>query len=74
MVTLTINSQSQLYLVSKIPGSVLNRIKARLTFPNPAHQEAEKRGPGLHGSTGGDSAGNRRTVTHRGPAAHPGPG
>jgi hypothetical protein len=33
MVTLTINSQSQLYRVSKIPGSVLNRIKARLTVP-----------------------------------------
>ena len=44
MVTLTINNQAQLYLVSKIPGAVLNRIKARLTFPNPAHQEAEKRG------------------------------
>jgi superfamily II DNA or RNA helicase len=44
MVTLIINNQAQLYLISKIPGSVLNRIKARLTFPNPAHQEAEKRG------------------------------
>lgn len=44
MVTLTIDSQAHLYPASDLPGSVLNRIKDRLTFPNPAHQEAAKRG------------------------------
>jgi hypothetical protein len=44
MVTLKVGSQARLYPASKIPGSVLNRIKARLTFPSPAYREAEKRG------------------------------
>jgi SNF2 family DNA or RNA helicase len=44
MITLKVDNQAHLYPASGLPGSVLNQIEARLTFPNPAHQEAEKRG------------------------------
>ena len=39
-----IDSHANLYPLSRLPGGVVDRIKARLTFPNPAYQEAEKRG------------------------------
>ena len=39
-----IDTHANLYPLSHLPGAVVDRIKARLTFPNPAHQEAEKRG------------------------------
>ncbi len=44
MVTLKVDNQAHLYPASELPGSVLNQIKDRLTFPNPAYREAEKRG------------------------------
>ena len=44
MVTIKVDNQASLYPASELPGSVLNWIKARLSFRNPAYQEAEKRG------------------------------
>jgi len=44
MITLRIDYQAHLGPVSEIPGQVATQIKDRRTFPNPAHQEAEKRG------------------------------
>jgi superfamily II DNA or RNA helicase len=44
MVTVTINNWTHLYPLRAIPASVLTRIRERLTFPNPAHQEAERLG------------------------------
>ena len=44
MVTVTINNWTHLYPLRAIPASVLTRIMERLTFPNPAHQEAERLG------------------------------
>jgi hypothetical protein len=44
MLTLTINSRTHLGSVGQIPGAVLKKIRARLTFPNPAFHEAKKRG------------------------------
>jgi superfamily II DNA or RNA helicase len=44
MITFQVDNQAHLYPASDLPGSVLNRIKARLTFPNPAYLEAQKRG------------------------------
>ena len=39
-----IDNQTHLAPLTEIPSAVLNRIRARLTFPNPAYLEAEKRG------------------------------
>jgi hypothetical protein len=39
-----IDSHTNLSPLSRLPGRVADRIKARLPFPNPAHQEAEKSG------------------------------
>lgn len=39
-----IDTHANLYPLSRLPGAVADRVKDRLTFPNPAHQEAEKRG------------------------------
>jgi hypothetical protein len=44
MVTLTINNQAHLYQLNRLPGAVLAQTKGRLTFPNPAYLEAQKRG------------------------------
>lgn len=44
MITVRINSQTHLSPLSEIPGQVAAQIRDRLTFPNPAHLEAEKRG------------------------------
>ena len=44
MVTIRIDSRAHLGLLSKFPAQVGRQIKARLTFANPAFQEAEKRG------------------------------
>jgi superfamily II DNA or RNA helicase len=44
MITLRIDNQTHLYPLSNLPGSVLASIRGRLTFPNPAFLEAEKRG------------------------------
>ena len=44
MITLRIDYQAHLGPVSEIPGQVATQIKDRLTFANPAYQEAEKRG------------------------------
>lgn len=44
MVTLKVDNQAHLFPENELPGSVLGRIKSRLTFPNPAFLEAEKRG------------------------------
>ena len=44
MVALKVDSWAHLGPLSRLPGGVVNQIKARLTFPNPAHQEAERRG------------------------------
>jgi len=44
MVTLTINNQAHLYQLNRLPGAVLAQTKGRLTFPNPAYLETEKRG------------------------------
>ena len=49
MITLRINSQAHLSPRSEIPGQVAVQIRDRLTFPNPGHQEAEKRGKGRYG-------------------------
>lgn len=40
---LSLKIDSRAHLTGHLPGAVADRIKARLTFPNPAHQEAEKR-------------------------------
>jgi hypothetical protein len=42
MLNLKLDSQAR--LTGHLPGAVADRIKARLTFANPAYQEAEKRG------------------------------
>ncbi len=39
-----IGTHANLYPLSRLPGGVADRVKARLSFPNPAHQEAERRG------------------------------
>jgi hypothetical protein len=39
-----IGTNTNLYPLSQLSGGVVDQIKARLSFPNPAHQEAEKRG------------------------------
>lgn len=44
MVTIKIDSRAHLGLLSEFPAQVGRQIKDRLTFPNPAFQEAEKRG------------------------------
>lgn len=44
MVTLSIDYQTRLHPLASFPTGVLARIKAPLTFPNPACQEAERRG------------------------------
>jgi superfamily II DNA or RNA helicase len=44
MITIRIDYQTDLGPLSEIPGQVATQIKDRLTFPNPAHQEAERRG------------------------------
>lgn len=44
MVTLSIDRQASLHPLAHLPAGVLARIRERLTFPNPAHAEAEKRG------------------------------
>ncbi len=44
MVTLKVDSWTHLGPVSEIPGPVATQIRSRLTFANPVHQEAERRG------------------------------
>ena len=44
MLTVRIDYQAHLGPLSEIPGQVATQIRDRLTFANPAHQEAEKRG------------------------------
>jgi hypothetical protein len=44
MITLRINSQAHLGPLSELPGQAATPIRDRLSFPNPAHQAAEKRG------------------------------
>jgi superfamily II DNA or RNA helicase len=44
MLLLTVTNIVTLDPVSLLPASVLVRIKSRLTFPNPAHIEAQRRG------------------------------
>jgi superfamily II DNA or RNA helicase len=44
MITFRIDNQAHLYPAKKLPGAVLKQIMDRLTFPNPAFIEAEKRG------------------------------
>ena len=44
MVTLEVDNQAQLHQASKLPGSGLKQIKARLTFDNPGYLENERRG------------------------------
>jgi hypothetical protein len=44
MLLLTVTNIVGLGPVSRLPASVLVRIKSRLTFPNPAHLEAQRRG------------------------------
>lgn len=44
MIILRIDTQARLYPLAHLPAGVLARIKDRLTFPNPAYLEAEKRG------------------------------
>lgn len=39
-----IDNRAHLGPVSRLPGPVLNQLKARLTFPNPAYLEAERQG------------------------------
>jgi superfamily II DNA or RNA helicase len=41
---LTLKIDSQALLTGHLPGAVADRVKARLTFANPAYLEAEKRG------------------------------
>ena len=44
MITLKVDYQTHLSPASELPGSVLNQIKARLTFDNPRYLENERRG------------------------------
>jgi len=44
MITLRIDNQAHLSPLSELPGQAATQIKDRLIFPNPAHQEAVKRG------------------------------
>jgi superfamily II DNA or RNA helicase len=44
MVTVKINNQAHLFPLAHLSAGVLARIRDRLTFANPAHQEAERRG------------------------------
>jgi len=44
MITLKIDSQAHLYRLNQIHVHLVSEIKARLSFGNPAYQEAEKRG------------------------------
>jgi hypothetical protein len=44
MITLKIDSQANLYPLNRLPGAAVAQIKARLTFPNPAFLDAERRG------------------------------
>ena len=44
MLLLTVTNIVTLFPVSRLPAAVLGRTKSRLTFPNPAYQEAERRG------------------------------
>jgi hypothetical protein len=44
MQPVTLKIDTQAHLIGHLPGAVVDRIKARLTFPNPAYLEAEKRG------------------------------
>jgi len=44
MITLKVDNQAHLYPESQLPGYVLNQIKDRLTFANPAFEKAEKQG------------------------------
>ncbi len=44
MLLLTVTNIVTLSPVSRLPAAVLGRIKSRLTFTNPARQEAGKRG------------------------------
>lgn len=44
MVTLEVDNQAQLHQASKLPGSGLKQIKARLTFDSPQYLENERRG------------------------------
>lgn len=44
MIVLRIDNRAHLSPLSEIPGQVATQIKDRLTFANPAYQEAEKRG------------------------------
>jgi hypothetical protein len=43
MITLRIDSQAHLGPLLDLHGQVVTQVKDRLSFPNPAHQEAEKR-------------------------------
>jgi hypothetical protein len=44
MITVRIDYQTHLGPLSEIPGQVATQIRDRLSFPNPAHQEAQRRG------------------------------
>jgi len=44
MITIRIDYQAHIEPLSEIPGQVATQIRDRLTFANPAYQEAEKRG------------------------------
>ena len=39
MITFKIDNRARLYPLNLLPAPVLKQINARLTFPNPAHQE-----------------------------------